>query len=144
MVNGQPFFGTGFLLDGTDNRDPILGIIVINPVLDSVQEFKIVTNSYDAQYGRTAGGVINVSLKSGTNSLHAASVVGSIRTSCHDRTRFSLCGGTSLSSWDASTHSASKPTTTSDFGLFACMGCWYAPPPPSAVSAVVVSGDGDH
>src|SRR6185436_20092536 len=40
------------------------------PPVDSVQEFKIITNSYDAQYGRTGGGVVNVSLKSGTNMLH--------------------------------------------------------------------------
>ena len=40
------------------------------PPVDSVQEFKIQTNSYDAQYGHTGGGIINVSLKSGTNSLH--------------------------------------------------------------------------
>ena len=37
---------------------------------EAVQEMKISTNSYDAQYGRTAGGVVNMSLKSGTNSFH--------------------------------------------------------------------------
>ena len=40
------------------------------PPVDAVQEFKIQTNSYDAQYGHTGGGIINVSLKSGTNQLH--------------------------------------------------------------------------
>jgi hypothetical protein len=40
------------------------------PPVDSVQEFKIQTNSYDSQYGHTGGGIINVSLKSGTNQLH--------------------------------------------------------------------------
>src|SRR5690348_3965049 len=46
-VNGQSFSGTDYLLDGTDNRDAILGIIVINPNLDSVQEVKMSTGSYD-------------------------------------------------------------------------------------------------
>ena len=40
------------------------------PPAEAVQEFKSPTNSYDAQYGRTAGGVVNMSLKSGTNTLH--------------------------------------------------------------------------
>ena len=38
MVNGQHFSGTGYQLDGTENRDPILGIIVINPTLESIGE----------------------------------------------------------------------------------------------------------
>ncbi|NOT46811.1 MAG: carboxypeptidase regulatory-like domain-containing protein, partial [Acidobacteria bacterium] len=41
IVNGQTFSGTGYQLDGTDNRDVILGIIVINPTFDSVGETKI-------------------------------------------------------------------------------------------------------
>ena len=41
FVNGQHFSGTAFELDGTDNQDPILGIIVVNPNLDAIQESKI-------------------------------------------------------------------------------------------------------
>ncbi len=41
FVNGQHFSGTGYELDGTDNQDPILGIIIVNPSLDSVTEAKI-------------------------------------------------------------------------------------------------------
>jgi len=51
MANGQHFSGTSFVLDGTDNRDPLLGIVVINPTLDSVAETKIMTSSYDAEFG---------------------------------------------------------------------------------------------
>jgi outer membrane receptor protein involved in Fe transport len=72
MVNGQPFFGTGFLLDGTDNRDPILGIIVINPVLDSVQEFKMTTVNFDAEFGNAQSAVITSQTRSGTNELHGS------------------------------------------------------------------------
>ena len=51
-VNGQTFAGTGFQLDGTDNRDPILGIIVINPTLESVTEAKMTSQNYEAEFGQ--------------------------------------------------------------------------------------------
>ncbi len=70
MVNGQPFFGTGFQLDGTDNRDPILGIIVINPPLDTVQEFKMTTVNFDAEFGNAQAAIVTAQTKSGTNDLH--------------------------------------------------------------------------
>src|SRR5215471_1335898 len=72
-INGGQNRNNEFLLDGAPNNSIQGGNnIAFVPPVDSVQEFKIVTNSYDAQYGRTAGGVINVSLKSGTNSLHGS------------------------------------------------------------------------
>jgi len=69
-VNGQTFSGTGFQLDGTDNRDPILGIIVINPPLDSVTEAKVTSQNYDAEFGQAIAGVVTSQTKSGSNSLH--------------------------------------------------------------------------
>src|SRR5207253_9271633 len=57
-VDGQPFAGTGFQLDGTDNRDPILGIIVINPTLESVTEAKMTSQNYDAEFGQAIAGVV--------------------------------------------------------------------------------------
>jgi outer membrane receptor protein involved in Fe transport len=69
-VNGQTFSGTGFQLDGTENRDPILGIIVINPPLDSVTEAKITSQNYDAEFGQAIGGVVTSQTKSGSNSIH--------------------------------------------------------------------------
>jgi hypothetical protein len=70
-INGGQNRNNEFLLDGAPNNSIQGGNnIAYVPPVDSVQEFKIITNSYDAQYGRTAGGVINVSLKSGTNTLH--------------------------------------------------------------------------
>ena len=67
MVNGQSFSGTGYQLDGTENRDPILGIIVINPNLESIGEAKITSQNYDAEFGQATAGVVSVQTKSGTN-----------------------------------------------------------------------------
>ncbi len=72
MVNGQHFSGTSFQLDGTDNRDPILGIIVINPTLDSVTEAKVTTQNYDAEFGQAMAGVVTAQTKSGTNVLRGS------------------------------------------------------------------------
>src|SRR5438067_13014826 len=69
-VNGQTFSGTGFQLDGTENRDPILGIIVINPPLESVTEAKITSQNYDAEFGQAIAGVVTTQTKSGSNSIH--------------------------------------------------------------------------
>ena len=72
MVNGQHFSGTGYQLDGTDNRDPILGIIVINPTLESIGETKITSQNYDAEFGQATAGVVSVQTKSGSNTLHGS------------------------------------------------------------------------
>jgi hypothetical protein len=72
QVNGQHFSGTDYQLDGTSNQDPILGIIVINPTIDSIVENKVSTQNYDAEFGLAAAGVGIVSTKSGTNSLHGS------------------------------------------------------------------------
>src|SRR2546427_4790619 len=72
-INGGQNRNNEFLLDGAPNNSIQGGNnIAYVPPVDAVQEFKIITNSYDAQYGRTAGGVINVSLKSGTNKFHGS------------------------------------------------------------------------
>src|SRR6266478_1972706 len=72
QVNGQHFAGTGFQLDGTDNQDPILGIIVINPALDSITETRLSSQNYDAEFGSATAGLVIVSTKSGSNSLHGS------------------------------------------------------------------------
>jgi Carboxypeptidase regulatory-like domain len=72
MVNGQHFSGTSFQLDGTDNRDPVLGIIVINPTLESVTQTKVTTQNYDAEFGQAMAGVVTVQTKSGTNQFHGS------------------------------------------------------------------------
>src|SRR5204862_2627246 len=72
VVNGQHFSGTGYQLDGTENRDPILGIIVINPNLEAIGEAKITSQNYDAEFGQAIAGVVSVQTKSGGNSLHGS------------------------------------------------------------------------
>jgi Carboxypeptidase regulatory-like domain len=72
MVNGQHFSGTGFQLDGTDNRDPILGIIVINPPLESANEAKVTTQNFDAEFGMATAGVVTAQTRSGSNEPHGS------------------------------------------------------------------------
>ena len=71
-VDGQAFAGTSFQLDGTDNQDPILGIIVVNPNADAVSESKITTQNYDAEFGKAVSSFITVQTKSGTNNFHGS------------------------------------------------------------------------
>ena len=71
-VNGQHFSGTGYQLDGTENRDPILGIIVINPNFEAIGEAKITSQNYDAEFGQAIAGVVSVQTKSGTNEIHGS------------------------------------------------------------------------
>ena len=68
---GGTFFGTAqYLLDGTwDTRVDWGGVLYV-PSVDAVQEFKIQTNAFTAQYGLSSGNVINVVTKSGTNQFH--------------------------------------------------------------------------
>ena len=70
MVNGQHFSGTAYELDGTDNQDPILGIIVVNPNIDAITETKINLQNYDAEFGKAVAGVVTVQTKSGSNDFH--------------------------------------------------------------------------
>jgi carboxypeptidase family protein len=70
FVNGQHFSGTNFELDGTDNQDAILGIIVVNPNLDAIGESKIALQDYDAESGKAVAGTVGVEVKSGSNDFH--------------------------------------------------------------------------
>lgn len=72
MMNGQHFSGTAYQLDGTDNRDPILGIIVINPNFDSISEAKVTSQNYDAEFGQATAGVVTAQTRSGTNEIHGS------------------------------------------------------------------------
>src|SRR5438105_7202052 len=70
FVNGQHFSGTGFELDGTDNQDPILGIIVVNPNLDAITETKMSLQNYEAEFCKAVAGIMTEQTKSGSNDFH--------------------------------------------------------------------------
>jgi hypothetical protein len=71
-VNGQLPFATGYELDGTDNQDPINGVAVINPNLDSVSEMKVTSQNYDAEFGKAVAGLVTAQTKSGSNEFHGS------------------------------------------------------------------------
>ena len=73
-IGGQYWGGISFQLDGTDNRESVLGEPVITPNLDSVSELKITTTAYDAEFGQASQAVISAQTKSGTNTLHGSAL----------------------------------------------------------------------
>ena len=76
-VNGNRAFHNAFQLDGVDNTsysNSFRGnnVQVVQPSVEALQEFKIQTNAYSAEFGRSAGALINAVIKSGTNQLHGS------------------------------------------------------------------------
>jgi len=71
-VNGAYWGGISFQLDGTDNRESVLGEPVITPKPDAIAELKISTTSYDAEFGQASQAVIVAQTKSGSNQLHGS------------------------------------------------------------------------
>ncbi|MCZ2146445.1 MAG: TonB-dependent receptor [Bryobacterales bacterium] len=76
-LNGSRTFQNSIQLDGIDNLNRIMGIdtatvSALKPSIDALQEFKVETANYSAEYGQAAGGVISASIKSGTNALHGS------------------------------------------------------------------------
>jgi hypothetical protein len=72
QINGQFSFSNNYLIDGMDNNERFIGTVTVKPNIDSIQEMRVTTSSYSADLGRTAGGVINMITKSGTNDLHGS------------------------------------------------------------------------
>jgi hypothetical protein len=69
-VNGQREAANAFLVNGGDVEEGRNNGAAIVPTLDSIQEFRLITNSFDAEYGRFSGAVVNVITKSGSNGFH--------------------------------------------------------------------------
>lgn len=71
-VNGQREQANAFLVNGGDVEEGRNNGASVVPSLDSIQEFRLLTNSFDAEYGRFSGAIVNVVTKSGTNGMHGS------------------------------------------------------------------------
>ena len=69
-VNGGRGRANNFSVNGGDANDTFVNAAAVQPTPDAVDEFRVITNTFDAEYGRNSGAVVNVITKSGTNSLH--------------------------------------------------------------------------
>jgi len=69
-VNGGRGRSNNFSVNGGDANDQFVNLPTVQPSPDSIQEFRVLTNTFDAEYGRNSGSVVNVVTKSGTNELH--------------------------------------------------------------------------
>ncbi len=69
-VNGGRGRSNNFSVNGGDANDQFANLPAVQPSPDSIEEFRVLTNTFDAEYGRNSGAVVNVVTKSGTNSLH--------------------------------------------------------------------------
>src|ERR1700684_13831 len=69
-VNGGRTRANNFSVNGGDANDQFVNLPTIQPSPDSVEEFRVITNTFDAEYGRHSGSVVNVITKSGTNNFH--------------------------------------------------------------------------
>ncbi len=69
-INGSPFASNNLVVDGLSSVNAYVPDVNINPNVDSVQEFKVQTNTMSAEYGFTLGGVVNLVTKAGTNAYH--------------------------------------------------------------------------
>ncbi len=74
-VNGQDSRNNNYLLDGGNNNDDVIGQRAgtqARTPLEAIQEFQVLTNQYDAEFGRTTGAIVNAITKQGTNSFHGS------------------------------------------------------------------------
>lgn len=69
-VNGSASMTNEIMIDGTSNIVAGHGQLALTPSIDGVQEFKLLTSTFSAEFGRTGGGVVNIVTKSGTNAFH--------------------------------------------------------------------------
>ena len=69
-VNGGRGRSNNFSVNGGDANDQFVNLPIVQPSPDSIEEFRVLTNTFDAEYGRNSGSVVNVVTKSGTNNFH--------------------------------------------------------------------------
>lgn len=93
-INGQREFANSFIVNGSDVEEDVNMGAAIVPNLDSIAEFRILTNNFDAEYGEFSGGQINVVTKSGTNAFHGNAFEFLRNTNLDARNYFSPTRGT--------------------------------------------------
>ena len=71
-VNGGRGRSNNYSVNGGDSNDLFANLPAVQPSPDSIEEFRVITNSFDAEYGRNSGAVVNVVTKSGTNDFHGS------------------------------------------------------------------------
>jgi Carboxypeptidase regulatory-like domain len=71
-VNGGRGRANNYTVNGGDGNDLFVNLPAIQPSPDAIEEFRVLTNTFDAEYGRNSGSVVNVVTKSGTNELHGS------------------------------------------------------------------------
>ena len=71
-VNGSIAAANSYLIDGIYDRNQWLNTLVIVPVVDSIQEYRVMTSNFNAEYGEAAGAITTVSTKSGSNKFHGS------------------------------------------------------------------------
>jgi hypothetical protein len=71
-VNGGRGRSNNYSVNGGDGNDLFVNLPAVQPSPDSIEEFRVITNNFDAEYGRNSGAVVNVVTKSGTNDLHGS------------------------------------------------------------------------
>jgi hypothetical protein len=91
-VNGGRLGSNGFMVNGADAQEGVHNGAAIIPNLDSISEFRIITNNFNAEYGNFSGGQINVVTKSGTNQFHG-DLFDFVRNTDFDAANF-FAGGT--------------------------------------------------
>src|SRR5207302_8944333 len=88
-ISGQREDANGFLINGGDVKELMNGGTSVVPNLDSIHEFRVLTNNFDAEYGNYAGGIVNVVTKSGENKIHGSGFEFLRNTSLDARNFFS-------------------------------------------------------
>ena len=86
-VNGGDPSNNNFLIDGIDNNERFIGTVIVRPNVDAIHEMKLDSNNFSADQGRSAGGVVNILTKSGTNDIHG-SLYGFYRNEALDANDF--------------------------------------------------------
>ncbi len=88
-ISGQREDANGFMVNGGDVKELMNGGTTVVPNLDSIDEFRILTNNFDAEYGNYSGGIVNVVTKSGANQTHGSAFEFLRNTSLDSRSYFS-------------------------------------------------------